>query len=73
MSTVAALFRAAIGTIRASYLENFVPRCDQWPLTPKPNRVCHRSIAVQQPEKEIPDVKVFPTPDRARRRYPITD
>ena len=25
------------------------------------------------PEKEIPDVKVFPTPDRARRRYPITD
>jgi hypothetical protein len=35
--------------------------------------VFHRSIAVQQPEKEIPDVKVFPTPDRARRRYPITD
>ncbi len=29
------------------------------------------SIAVQYPEKEIPDVKVIPTPDRARRSYPI--
>ena len=24
------------------------------------------------PEEEIPDVRVFPTPDKARRRYPVT-
>jgi hypothetical protein len=28
VSTVAALFRAAVGSIRVGYLENFVSRCD---------------------------------------------
>jgi hypothetical protein len=30
------------------------------------------SAILNQHEQELPDVRVFPAPDKARRRYPVT-
>src|SRR5262249_49251230 len=55
-------------TPRATSVDLCYPEgVDRIEVTPKPNHVVHRRIAFQQPEQEIPDVQVLPTPDRARR------
>ena len=54
-------------------LENFRSALRSMAAEAQAIREFHCSIAVQNPEKEITNVKVIPTPDRARRSYPITD
>jgi hypothetical protein len=68
-----ALFRAAIVNYTCKLLEDFRPALRSMAAEAQAIREFHCSIAVQHPEKEIPNVKVIPTPDRARRSYPITD